>query len=98
MKYRVPLKIRAQDAAWFPAGALLRNHSDHGWIATTCTVSSSVASQHPNCGIVPPTGAAELQRKVPQSNVPQILTCFGRKRTTPATRRADPISALHSSG
>jgi hypothetical protein len=35
-------------------GALLRNHSGHGWIATICTVSSGVASQHPNCGAAPP--------------------------------------------
>ncbi len=34
--------------------ALLENHTGHGWIATICTVSSAVASRHPNCGAVPP--------------------------------------------
>jgi hypothetical protein len=34
--------------------ALLGNHTDADQIATICTVSSGVASQHPKCGAVPP--------------------------------------------
>jgi len=56
--------------------ALLQNHSDHGWIATTCTVSSSVAFQHPNCGALPPIRAVRPRLGEPQTNVSYVLTGF----------------------
>jgi len=53
------MSIRLKVAPTLFASSLLQHHTLVGYIATICTVSRAVASQHPNCCAAPPPAFAQ---------------------------------------
>jgi hypothetical protein len=65
--------------------ALLKNHTSHGCVATTCTVSSSVASQHRKLWRAPTDSPPELTLGSTEPLTAQQLISLRQRRTTPAS-------------
>jgi hypothetical protein len=75
-------------------GPLLVSHSDHGYVATICTVSRAVASQHPNCGAATPVGHFRCCFDSRQAVVTYCTKTLGDRRTTSAILHGTPRSLL----